>query len=174
MIQYALKCAEGHAFDSWFQSAAAFDKLVSAGMVSCAICGGVKVKKAIMAPRVRTARGAVAVPDVAPETGPVTGPEIGTATGSPAGPRVPSVTSSNPLSQPANPAEQALAELRKKVEDNADYVGQDFAAEARAMHLGDAPARSIYGEAGLDEAKQLVEDGVPVTPLPFRPNRKIN
>ena len=158
MIQYALKCADGHEFDSWFQSAAAFDKLVSVGMVSCAICGGAKVEKAIMTPRVRTGRDAgrdaVTVPDaVAP---------------------VADAPPKNLLSQPASPAEQALAELRKKVEANADYVGQDFAAEARAMHLGDAPVRSIYGEAGLDEAKQLVEDGVPVTPLPFRPNRKTN
>lgn len=150
MIQYALKCADGHEFDSWFQSATAFDKLVSAGMVSCVVCGGAKVEKAIMTPRVRTARAAVTTP-VAPDQ-PVPGP----------------------LSQPASPAEQAMAELRKKVEETADYVGTDFASEARAMHDGDTPHRSIYGEAGVDEAKQLIEDGVPVAPLPFMTNRKTN
>jgi len=150
MIQYALKCADGHEFDSWFQSAAAFDKLMSAGMVSCVVCGGAKVEKAIMTPRVRTARRAVAAPDVPDEPAP------------------------GPLSQPASPAEQAMAELRKKVEENADYVGKDFASEARAMHDGDTPHRSIYGEAAVDEAKKLVEDGVPVAPLPFMPNRKTN
>jgi hypothetical protein len=150
MIQYALKCAEGHQFDSWFQSADAFDKLVTAGMVSCVVCGGAKVEKAIMTPQVRTARGAgddPAVPDA-----PVPGP----------------------LSQPTSPAEQAMAALRKKVEENADYVGKDFVSEARAMHDGDTPPRSIYGEAGVDEARQLIKDGVPVAPLPFMPNRKTN
>ncbi len=157
MIQYALKCADGHAFDSWFQSAAAFDKLVSAGMVSCVVCGVAKVEKAIMTPRVRTGR-AGAPPPEAPE-GPVQAPDA----------PVP-----GPLSQPASPAEQAMTDLRRKVEENADYVGVDFATQARAMHDGDAPQRSIYGEAGIEEAKQLIEDGVPVAPLPFLPPRKVN
>ncbi|MBY6162930.1 DUF1178 family protein [Mameliella alba] len=52
MIQYSLKCTEGHQFDSWFQSASAFDKLQAAGHVACAICGSAKVEKALMAPRV--------------------------------------------------------------------------------------------------------------------------
>lgn len=52
MIQYSLKCAEGHQFDSWFQSASAYDKLRGAGHVACAICGTDKVEKALMAPRV--------------------------------------------------------------------------------------------------------------------------
>jgi len=150
MIQYALKCAEGHEFDSWFQSAAAFDKLAGAGMVSCAVCGSAKVAKAIMTPRVQAARKAA--------TKPV----------DPAKPKP------GPLSQPTNAAEQAVAELRKKVEENADYVGLSFAQEARAMHDGDAPERSIYGEAGAEEAKQLIEDGISVLPLPFMSNRKTN
>lgn len=42
------------------------------------------------------------------------------------------------------------------------------------MHEGAAPARSIYGEAVLEDARQLLEDGVPVAPLPFMPTRKVN
>jgi hypothetical protein len=53
-------------------------------------------------------------------------------------------------------------------------VGLSFAKEARAMHLGEAPERSIYGEAKLDDARKLLEEGVPVTPLPFAPKRKSN
>lgn len=145
MIQYALKCAEGHSFDSWFQNAEAYDKLAAAGMVACAVCGGSDVEKAIMAPRVTAARKAKDE-DGAP----------------------------GPLSQPANPAEQALAELRRKLEKHADYVGREFAREARAIHSGEAPERPIYGEARADEARALVEDGVPVMPLPVTPNRKTN
>lgn len=79
-----------------------------------------------------------------------------------------------PLSAPASPAEQALAELRRKIEAESDYVGRDFVNEARRIHEGEAEARQIHGEARPDEARKLLEDGVPVMPLPFATNRKAN
>lgn len=78
------------------------------------------------------------------------------------------------LSKPASEIEAALAALRKQVEENSEYVGLNFVAEARAIHEGEAPRRAIYGEAKVEEAKRLVEDGVPVAPLPFMPPRKVN
>ncbi len=78
------------------------------------------------------------------------------------------------LSEPAGDTEAKLAALRREVEANSDYVGLSFAKEARAIHDGEAPERSIYGEARPDEAKKLIEDGVPVAPLPFVPKRKAN
>lgn len=141
MIQYALKCDEGHQFESWFQSASAFDALAKSGHLSCAICGSADVTKALMSPRVSGAA-------VAPET-----PD---------------------LSTPQTEAEKALTAMRKHVEENADYVGGSFAEEARSMYLGATPERAIYGEANGAEAKALIEDGVPVAPLPFVPNRKTN
>lgn len=75
------------------------------------------------------------------------------------------------LTAPLSKAGAALAELRRKVEDNAEYVGMSFAAEARAIHDGDAPERSIWGETRPDEAMRLIEDGIPVAPLPFMPKR---
>lgn len=75
---------------------------------------------------------------------------------------------------PRNPAEAALAALRTKVESESEYVGLNFVTEARAIHAGDAPERPIYGEARFEEAKALIEDGVPVAPLPFTPTRKSN
>ena len=71
-------------------------------------------------------------------------------------------------------AENFPADLRAKVEANSEYVGMNFVAEARAMHDGDAPERSIYGEARADEAIKLLQDGVPVAPLSFLPTRKAN
>ena len=71
-------------------------------------------------------------------------------------------------------AEQAMAKMRAKVEQNSEYVGTNFATEARSMHLGDAPERAIYGEAKPEEAKSLIEDGLPVTPLAFMPTLKSN
>ena len=135
MIQFTLKCANDHRFDSWFQSGVAFDKLHAAGMVSCSVCGSTTVDKAMMAPWVGT--------EDAPET-----------------PKKPS------LSAPASPAEQALSELRKYVEKNSDYVGRNFASEARAIHTGDAPARPIWGETTAEERDALREEGVQALPLP--------
>jgi hypothetical protein len=79
-----------------------------------------------------------------------------------------------PMTTPRDGREAALAALREKVEQGSDYVGMNFVAEARAIHAGDAPERSIYGEAKPEEARALIEDGVPVTPLPFMPTRKTN
>jgi len=56
MIKFTLKCAQGHRFDSWFQSASAFDRLSETGMVACAVCGSAQVEKALMAPQVQGAR----------------------------------------------------------------------------------------------------------------------
>lgn len=135
MIRYALKCEAGHAFESWFKSAEAFDGLVAGRHVACPDCGSVRVDKALMAPAV--------------------------------------VAKAAPLTA-QDPREAALAELRRKVEENADYVGVNFVSEARAMHSGERPERAIYGEARPEEAIQLLQEGVPVAPLPFLPTRKTN
>lgn len=144
MIRYALKCANDHSFESWFQSADAFGKVRSAGMVACPVCGESDVEKAIMAPRVRPARSAA------------------------------KAQSTGPLSEPQKDTETNLAKLKSEIEANSEYVGMNFASEARAIHEGDAPKRAIYGEAKPKEAKSLIEDGVPVAPLPFIPQRKTN
>lgn len=138
MIRYALKCHQGHRFESWFQSAGAYDALNSAGHVTCPECGSTSVEKAMMAPKVSSSR------------------------------RVAS------LSKPKDERERELAALKKKIETESDYVGGKFAAEARAMHDGEIPHRPIYGEAKTDDAVKLIEDGVPVAPLPFTPKAKTN
>ena len=138
MIKFTLSCDNGHRFESWFASSAAFDSLSASGMISCMDCSSTKISKSLMAPAVATSERR------------------------------------KPIASEQAEKERALAELRKQVEDNADYVGLSFATEARAMHLGDKPERAIYGEANLQEAKSLIEDGIPVAPLPFLPKRKAN
>jgi hypothetical protein len=82
----------------------------------------------------------------------------------------PSIAGATPeptLSGPPSPAEQALAELRRRIEANSENVGRNFAAEARRIHEGDAPERTIIGEARPADARALLEDGIPVAPLPW-------
>lgn len=67
---------------------------------------------------------------------------------------------------------EALGKVRRHVEENFDYVGDAFAREARAIHEGRSEDRGIYGEASPAEVKALVEDGVPVAPLPPEPPKK--
>lgn len=144
MIHYALRCSNDHGFDSWFQSAAGYDSLRAADQVACPVCGDTKIEKLLMAPAVRPARKA------------------GTGAAKPN------------LTEPTTELEAAMAEMRRQVEANSEYVGLNFAAEARRMHEGDIDQRAIYGEAKPDEARALIEDGVPVAPLPFMPARKAN
>jgi len=64
---------------------------------------------------------------------------------------------------------QFVTGLRKYIQDNAEYVGPRFAEEARKIHYGETDERHIYGEATLTEAKQLVEEGVEIAPVPPAP-----
>ena len=70
---------------------------------------------------------------------------------------------------------QALAQLKAmaaKVRENADYVGDKFAEEARKIHFGEMEARGIYGEATAEEAKGLIDDGVDFMPIPVFPDEQ--
>lgn len=75
-----------------------------------------------------------------------------------------------PSAPPDSPA-AALAALRRRLETDADYVGPRFAEEARRLHAEGGADRPIWGEATPTEARALREDGVPVAPLPFLPQR---
>jgi hypothetical protein len=89
-------------------------------------------------------------------------------------PSVPAKGNNTDLRDPLSDAEAAISEMRDHIAANSDDVGLSFAQEARKMHDGDVPERAIHGTAKLEDAKKLVEDGVPVTPLPFLPKRKTN
>ena len=149
MIRFLLKCDKDHRFESWFASNAAFDQLQAAAHLSCAICGSATVEKALMAPAVAKTAAALAPTEApAPQT--------------------------QSLAVPDPQLAARLQALRDHVEANSSYVGTEFVKQAREMHLGDLPERPIHGEARIDEARALLEDGIPVAPLPFLPTRKTN
>lgn len=138
MIKYALGCAKGHAFESWFPDSAAYDKQRKRGFVACPECGSTNVEKAIMAPAV------VGGERPAPDGGPAT-----------------------VVDDRRRQAREFLVRMRREIEANTDDVGAKFPQVARAIHLGEEPERAIRGRASLAEAKSLLEDGVGVLPLPM-------
>lgn len=153
MICFTLRCGNDHSFDNWFTSSQAFDSLVIARHVSCPVCGDIQIAKALMAPAISSAEPQVRDDTKISQTAP---------------------TTPTPLRTPQNDVERAMAAMRRVVEANSDYVGLNFADEARKIHSGEARVRAIYGEARSDEARALMEDGIAVTPLPFMPRAKVN
>jgi len=138
MIKYALGCAGGHNFDSWFPDSEAYDKQRKRGLVACPECGDFRVEKAIMAP-------AVVGADRAAATAPA---EV-------------------LMDDQRRQARDMMVRLRREIEANTDDVGASFPRVARAIHEGEEPERAIRGKASLEEAKALVEDGIGVMPMPF-------
>jgi hypothetical protein len=69
----------------------------------------------------------------------------------------------------AKAVREQLGEMRRKVEENCDYVGDRFADEARKIHYGETEARGIYGEASDDQHRELVEEGIETTRIPWLP-----
>ena len=81
----------------------------------------------------------------------------------------PAIARSRPSGPPLSPAQMraALIELRKQVETNCDYVGERFVEEARRIHYGEVDPHGIYGEASLDEARELSDEGIEVGRIPW-------
>jgi hypothetical protein len=137
LITYNLICADGHEFEGWFKDSAAFDAQAKQGALLCPFCGDADVKKAIMAPAVKTSvTKAKGRQDVAPDP---------------------------------QKLRQFMAGYRKFVEENAEYVGPQFPEEARKIHYGEKEERHIYGESTLSEARELIEEGIQIAPVPPDP-----
>ncbi|CCD99163.1 DUF1178 family protein [Bradyrhizobium sp. STM 3809] len=157
MIRYALRCERDHTFESWFQSSSAYESQVKRKLVECPTCGSTKVEKAIMAPRIVSKKGREAVPAPAAPA-PVPTQEV-----IPPGP-------TSLLMAQERELRAKLKELRDHIVKNADDVGERFPTEARKMHYGETEHRPIYGEASLDEARELIEEGIEVAPIPVLPD----
>ena len=157
MIHYNLQCAESHAFDGWFKDSASFDKQAKRGLLECPVCGSPKVERALMTPAVprkgRPARNAVAVVPPSP----------------PAQVPAPAPKAVAGVEKLPDHVRAVLQRMRAEVEKHCDYVGPDFAEEARRIHNGEADARGIYGESTPEEAEALAEEGITVSQIPWLP-----
>ncbi len=159
MIKYSLVCGQGHEFESWFDSGDSFDRQAKRGFVECPACRSTKVTKALMAPNVSTSkrRSAAQARDIAPAAAaPVAAPAQPVAL----------------LDDKQRQMRSMIRDLHDKLTENSTDVGANFSAEARKIHDGDSPRRSIHGKATFEEAKSLAEDGIPVLPLPSLPDER--
>jgi hypothetical protein len=157
MIHYQLRCTGGHEFDGWFQDSAGFERLAKAELVECPHCGGTEVSRALMAPAIAKGRDAPAVAQPAPPAPPAAPiAAVGDAQPMAAGPIPPKVVA-------------LLQRMRAEVEKSCDYVGRDFAEEARKLHRGESERRGIYGEATDAEAEALADEGIEVARIPWVP-----
>jgi hypothetical protein len=151
MIVFDVCCDKGHVFEGWFKDSASFTRQAKKDLVECPTCGSTKVRKALMAPAVSGTKARKARQDKQEQK---------------------QVAVAAPHNAPAAmPAElmQELRTLRKKIEDNCDYVGPRFSEEARKMHYDEAEKRSIYGEATAEDAKALAEEGIEFGQIPWVP-----
>jgi len=150
MILYKLSCGKHHEFESWFRDSKAFERQAARGQISCPSCGDSKIERALMAPRI--SKGGAKTPAAA--NAPVATPPVAMH-----------------AMVPDMPAEMraAFQQMRKKVEENCDYVGGEFAEEARKIHYGESKPRAIYGEASDSEAESLHEEGIEFNRIPWLP-----
>jgi hypothetical protein len=144
MIVFDLICRpEGHVFEAWFGSSGDYEEQKGRGLVSCPLCGSGDVEKAVMAPAVGP-KGNQRLP----------------------GARATSeMVSSDP--QGVKRMLAAMAAAQKRILEESDYVGERFADEARAIHVGEADNRPIHGRATPAQTESLIEEGIAVAPLPF-------
>jgi len=138
-----LNCQHGHVFEGWFASEDDFQSQKARALVQCPMCGDARIEKRLSAPRLNL--GAQA-------------PAAGPAPQSP-GPAPAAAAASRQALQAA--WLRASRELVAKSED----VGERFAAEARRMHHGETEARAIRGQATVEQAVELLEEGIGVMPL---------
>jgi hypothetical protein len=160
MIRYALVCERKHNFEIWFSDSSDYDRQRKRGLVTCPVCDSRKVEKAIMAPAISRAGKKRAAPIEAPQQ---PAPEAVSA---------PAPENVAMISPQERELRTKLKELRDHLTRNADNVGTRFPEEARKMHYGETPHRSIYGEASPQEAKELVDEGIEFHPLPVLPDER--
>lgn len=135
-----LECPHHHVFEGWFASEDEFQGQLARGLVECPICGDTQVAKRLSAPRINLG----------------------------ATPRREPPPAKRDVVATADPALQAQwLKLVRHVLDNSEDVGERFAEEARRIHYGESEERSIRGQASVEETEALLEEGVPVLPLPL-------
>jgi hypothetical protein len=151
VIVFELICPDQHRFEGWFASSEDFESQKARGLLECPSCGRASIQKLPTAKIGKSESAALAVrePEAAPATKPARVQGQQHAVGMPTPEQVRKIV------------DYLLA--------NSENVGKKFAEEARRIHREEAPARPIRGVASREETEELLEEGIPVMPLPVPP-----
>lgn len=165
MIVFDLRCEENHVFEAWFRSSDAYELQAEEGQVECPFCGSCSVTKSLMSPNIASKSNRDRDHEVAPD---FMIPDHGNNHMVAASANVPETmeTSAEDVKRALEHMYETMKKYRHHVKKECEYVGDDFAKEARAIHEGDADMRGIYGEATLEETEELLNDGVDILPVP--------
>lgn len=147
-----LQCQHQHQFEGWFASEDDYQSQRERQLVECPVCGDTNIHKRLSAPRLNLL-GSRAEPQPSPE------PATDHQALVPFEPSAPA-----PISQEV---QLAWLKMVQHVMANTEDVGQGFAEEARKMHYGEAKERNIRGQVSMEETRSLLEEGIPVMPLPL-------
>tara|TARA_B100000401_G_C52771860_1_gene703642 strand:+ start:409 stop:906 length:498 start_codon:yes stop_codon:yes gene_type:complete len=160
MIKYNLKCSSKNCrhelpFDAWFKDSNAFEIQKNSGLLTCPYCGGIDVRKNLMSPSIQTKKS-FKKNNYKEET-------FGDNAVS-----TKNIKDNNTnINIPINDAMTMLRTIKKEIQKKAEFVGDKFVEEARAINLGESKERSIYGNAKSEEIDQLKEEGIEVTTVPW-------
>jgi len=159
MIVFDLKCEGSHVFEAWFKSSDAYEQQVTEGQIECPFCRSTNVGKSLMSPNIpsKSKQQTKNIPEfILPDNLVV------------ASANVPETmeTSAEDVKRALQHMHETMKKYRNHVKKECDYVGENFADEARSIHEGRSESRAIYGEATLEETEDLLNDGVDILPVP--------
>ena len=172
MIKFTLNCADQHAFECWFPNSESLSRQLGLKLVDCPICGSVDVIRPLSAPNLLTpkTRSRSATPDHIDPSQIVSGQTDADERQRQQTKQVRRpVTSGVAVPPTSDVMRSMLRDMQKLVERDFTHVGDNFAAEARKIHLGEAEAENIYGQCTPDEQAELEEEGITVGVLPWLP-----
>ena len=155
-----LCCSAQHRFEGWFASEADCAAQLDNQLVACPLCGDTGVQRLPSAPHVLTSSTRATAP--VHETG--GGAALAARSGTPASSQT---LPTSAVQTDPQALQQAWMQAVQHVIDNTDDVGGQFAEEARRMHYGEAKERPIRGEATMDEAEALRDEGIEIAVLPL-------
>ena len=139
MILFDLKCDKDHEFECWFPSSSNYEEQLKNKLIVCPYCNSTNIKKSVMAPNINTKRIS----------------------------KKNNIKDSKKI-EAQKSLENKIKKFKKYIEKNTENVGKNFAEEAKKIYYGETRSRPIRGESTEKETRELVEEGIPFSRLPWQ------
>ena len=158
MIKYSLickslDCSNQNNFDGWFQNIDAYQNQISKGLILCPLCGSDNIIKSLAAPSFRLNK--VKLTEIEVEQKSVEDKNLSKP-----------IKSDNNI----NDISMLLRAMKKEIQKNSEFVGDNFVKEVRSMKIDKTKERSIYGHGTKIEIEELKDEGINVLNIPWLPD----